>query len=320
MSDGTNFIITTQQRSKGGKTAAKNMTKEALYERALKASHSRKCYQNIPKATHFGEMTIGNTLISCAVLEDGRRVITETSMFEILGRTRGGRDKRADLPRFLDANNLKPFIPNEILSGPAIIEFVGKKGKNYGYEAILIPEICKVYLDARRCNVLIPSQLPTAEKAEIILHSIAKVGIIALIDESTGFQKDREKNELQKLFNAFLAKELQPWTRRFPNSFFDNIKRMYGLEHLKGNPLFAGHLINRYIYDAISPEVLEELKKRNPLNDKGNRNHKHHQFLSENIGHPALEKQIMKVNTLMSVSDSKDEFEKLFEKSTLNKS
>jgi len=311
----SNFIITNEQRSKAGKTAAANMTAEERRERAIKASHGRKSMRDLPKATHSGDLTIGDTTISCAVLEDGRRLITETSMFEILDRKRFGRSSTEQLPRFLAANNLKPLITNDLECGAGTITFIPKNGrKAYGYEAKIIPEICKIYLDARDLGILTPSQMPTAKRAQVILHSLATIGIISLIDEATSYQEVRENSELQILFNKFIAKELQPWTKKFPNEFFTHIKRMYSLEHLKGNPQFIGHLINRYIYGEISYEILEEIKEKNPTNEKGLRSNRHHQFLTEDVGHPALNKQIMKINTLLSVSDSKEDFEVLFEK------
>jgi len=313
-------IVTNQDRSKGGSTAAKNMTAEQRRERSLKANMGKKCYQGIPKATHSGELKIGLSTIACAVLDDGRRVITESSMFEILGRSKTGRKSKkegvSNLPSFLTAGNLKYLVMKQLGEWSGTINFYSPKfGKAYGYEAEIIPEICKIFLDARKYNILTPSQLPTAEQAEIILHSLAKVGITALIDEATGFQLQRDHNELKKLFEKFISKELHPWTRKFPSLFFENIKRMYGLEHLKGNPKFAGHLINRYIYNEISPEVLEELKARNPITENGYRKHCHHQLLTHDVGHPALDKQILMINTLMSISDSKEEFETLFKKS-----
>lgn len=319
MSDDYTLKVTSQIRSKAGKTAAANMTAEERKARSIKASYGRKCFKNLLKATHAGELIIGETIISCAVLEDGKRVINETSMFEILGRKPRGSRKRIggviNLPGFLDAKNIKDLIPKNLEDGSAIIEFISQKsGKSYGYEASIIPEICRIFLEARRLGILTPSQLPSAERCEIILQALAQVGITALIDEATGFQYEREHNELQKLLEKFIAKELQPWTKKFPPEFFENMKRMYGLEHLKGNPSFFGCLINKYIYGQISPEVLEELKKRNPLTEGGYRKHRHHQLLTYDIGDPALQKQIVKINTLMSASDSKEDFEILFEK------
>lgn len=308
-----NYNFNSMQQ-KGGIVSANKMTKEQRIERARKASHSRKSIKNLIGASHTGSLTIGNVEISCAVLDDGKRVITESSMFEILGRKRGGRERGAELPRFLGADNLKPFINNDLLSGSNVITFRGVSGKNYGYEAKIIPEICRVYLDARNAGILTANQLPTARRCEIILHSLAKVGITALIDSATGYEVDREKYELQKLFNKFISDELRPWTKKFPDSFFENIKRLYGLQHLKGNPSFCGHIINGLIYDEISPDIKTELQKRNPITEEGYRKVRHHQLLTTDIGCPALEKQIVKVNTIMDLCDSKEEFDSMWKK------
>jgi len=307
-----------------GKAAAAKMTPQQRKERAIKANSSKKCMQKYPRATHVGELVFGDFSISCAVLPDGTRVITEKSVFEALGRVRTGRkttkntndiDKGGKVPAFLESKNLIPFIPNSLIDGANITVFIhSSRGKAYGHKAESIPEICKVYLDARRAGVLVKSQLAIADRAEIILQALAKTGIIALVDEATGFERDKENDELQKLFSKFIAIEIQPWIKRFPPDFFTNLKKMYGLEHLKGNPQFAGTLINKFIYRELSTEIHEELRRRNPINEKGYRNNRHHQLLTHDIGCPALEKQIAKVNTLMSVSDNKEQFDALYEK------
>lgn len=320
MSNDNIFLINNQIRSQAGKARAEKLSPEERTAIAKFANQSKKCMLKYPKATHSGELKIGEANISCAVLNDGRRVITESSMFEILGRKRRGRKSAEQIPAFLAANNLKSLIPSDFLSGNTILEFISKFGqKSYGYDATIIPEICKIYLEGRKLGILTQNQLPLADVAEKLLFSLSKVGITALIDEATGYERFKENNDLAKLFDKFIAQELQPWTKRFPNSFFENIKRMYGLEHLKGNPKFAGHLINKYIYNEISPEVLDELKRINPIKESGRRAFVHHRLLTEDVGHPTLEKQILKINTLMAASDSKEEFEFLFEKCNRNK-
>jgi len=64
------------------------------------------------------------------------------------------------------------------------------------FEAELIPDICEVWLRARDAGVLNGKQKQTAKKAEIIMRSLSKVGIAALIDEATGFQYDRKKGDV----------------------------------------------------------------------------------------------------------------------------
>lgn len=315
-------FTTLEECSRGGKSRAAKLSPERRKEIAILASHSRKCVKamDIPKATHSGEMILGGIKISCAVLENGRRVITQRSMDSSLGR----KDKKGSittsegavlLPSFLAPSNLKPFIDAELemLINPVI--FLHKNsGKAHGYDATLLPKVCNVYLKAREMGCLTPSQKTIADRCEILVRALAEVGIISLVDENTGFQKEREKDELQKLFSSFIAKELQPWTKRFPSEFFDHLKRMYGIEEMKKTPRHFGHFINRVVYNELSPEIHEELKRLNPVQESGNRKHPHHQLLTPNIGCPALEKQIMKVTTLLSVSDTKEDFEKFFEK------
>lgn len=306
-------------RSLGGKTRAKTLTPERRKEIAIKANAAKKCNQGRPKATHVGDLGLGEIKVSCAVLEDGTRVITQRSMQELLGRNKTGSFKRdAQVNPFISANNLTPFIPSDLSVASTMIEFVHPSaGKAYGYKAEIIPQICKVYLDARRAGKLLSNQEHIAKQAEIIIQALASVGITALIDEATGFQYDREHDALQKALAMFIAKELQPWTRKFPIEFFHNVKRIYGLDVNNPKiPQFVGHFINKHIYKELNPEILEELKKINPMNENGTgRRHKHHQWLTKDLGCPALEKQIVKINTLMSISHTKEEFEDFLLKS-----
>jgi hypothetical protein len=313
-----NRISTQEDCSLGGKIRAANLTPERRKEISFKASHSRKCMKGIPKATHSGELIIGTKKILCAVLDNGKRVINESGMFEALNMSRAGRrgPNLSKMPRFLAPINLKPFIPKDLDEGSISFEFISFKGpKAHGYDATIISDICKIYLDARRAGVLTETQEKIAFQCEIILQALSKVGIIALIDSCTGYEKQRESDELQNLFSKFIAQELQPWVKRFPTDFFIHLKRMYGLKEMKGNPSFFGCLINRWIYRELSPEILDELKRLNPITESGRRKHPHHQLLTQDIGCPALDKQIQKVTTLLSVSDTKEDFEKLLERS-----
>jgi hypothetical protein len=311
----------------GRKAAAAKLTPEQRRERARHANQAKKCNQSLNKAVGTGEIYIGNITISCAVLEDGTALINQKSIYDTMDRTKpSGRKPKAilelekqiggQIPSFLAVSNLIPFLSNELREGGSPVFYLHPKlGKCKGYRAEIIPQICDAYLDARRANVLTKDQLPLAERAELIYRGLGRVGIQGLVYECTGYEKIKGNNELQSLFDMFIAKELQPWTKRFPSEFFEHIKRMYGLEHLKGNPQFAGKIINKYVYSEISPEVLEELKKLNPVTESGYRKHCHHQLLTDNVGHPALEKQVRKIITLMSVCDTKDEFDALHDKS-----
>ena len=151
------------------------------------------------KATHQGVIKIGDKEIDCAVLEDGTRVITQTSFLRALDRSIRPAAKQGasfeGLPAFLAPNNLKPFISQEILDSKNPILFKpikgAYKGKAFGYNAELLPKVCYVYVDAQKANALLTSQKNMAFAAEAIIRGLATVGIIALVDEATGYQEIR---------------------------------------------------------------------------------------------------------------------------------
>ena len=61
--------------------------------------------------------------------------------------------------------------------------------------------------------------------------------------------------------------------------------------------------------------VIDELRARNPRDPvTKRRKHAHHELLTSDVGHPHLDRQIISVTTLLSVSDDWSEFSRLFSK------
>lgn len=310
--------LSKQGASKGGQSRARNLTPTRRSEIARQAALAR-WGSDHKFATHEGVLRIGPQEISCAVLEDGTRVVSQSTMLTALGRhaekSRRGEEK---IPPFLSAGNLQPFIRAEVwgLAEPISYTMVGG-GRALGYRAELLPEVCDVYLSARSENAIVPSQRQAARAAEILVRGLAKVGIVALVDEATGYQESRARQELQQILNKYIAPELQPWTKRFGDDFFEQIYRLQGWEFRPGTAKrspYVGKLVNKYIYEQLPPGVLDELRARNPKNERGNRPYRFHQLLTSDTGHPHLDKQISGVTMLMRVSDSKEMFEQLFER------
>ncbi len=265
------------------------------------------------KLAYKGELEFNDIKIPCYVTEDGLRVLsgrTVTGAIGMKGRGQG-------MARILDHKALKPFVNADLsaaIENP--LQLSGFGSNTYGYEATVLLNICETILLARDAGVLKSEQeLRYASHADILIRAFAKVGIIALIDEATGYQDVRSKNELYQILKAYIAEELRPWQKRFPNEFY---KEMFRLHNWPYNPLsvkrpsYVGKLTNKLIYDKLPPGVLEELKSKNPRNDKGNRTHRHHQFLTEDIGEPHLEKQLAVVTTLMKISPNWRKFEANF--------
>jgi len=272
------------------------------------------------QATHQGEIRIGEKVLPCAVLGDGTRVITQKSVFEAFERPRRGqraKDKRINLPSFIAANNLLPYINQEVEGWITPIRYKDVNGEiKNGYRAEILPSMCDVYLSARKDSVLTHRQSRLADIAEMIVRTLSKVGIIALIDEATGYQDIRRKDALQKILDAYLSKELSAWAKRFPDEFYDEIFKLKKWNwNIKKRPPFVGKITNDIVYSRLAPGVLEELQKRNPLNDKGFRKTQHHRHLTTDVGHPALSQHIHALKILMKSATSWDSFYRLLQRS-----
>ena len=191
--------------SRGGRASAAKMTPEQRSERARKAAENRSL-KNAPRATYSGLLNLAGHTIACAVLEDGRRLLSTVSFTQAIGRT--GKIQTATVPEngisfkappFLLADNLKPFVDKHLESPQAnpLIYKPLQGGFAYGYEAKLLPVVCRIYLDAQRAKVLTSKQKHIADACELLLSALASVGIDALVDEATGFQYNRTRDALQ---------------------------------------------------------------------------------------------------------------------------
>uniref|UniRef100_B8DS55 Phage protein n=1 Tax=Nitratidesulfovibrio vulgaris (strain DSM 19637 / Miyazaki F) TaxID=883 RepID=B8DS55_NITV9 len=266
------------------------------------------------KAIKKGKLKILDVELECAVLEDETRVLSERAATKALGGKRGGSHWRrkkegagTTLPVYLSAKNLIGFIDDELkesIMNP--IEYISSTGNKVGYgiEATALPRICEVYLKARDNEALLPTQLHIAEQADMLIRSFAKVGIIALIDEATGYQADREKNALEKLLSAYLNDERLKWAKRFPTSFYKEIYRLnkwtWPPANASKRPGIVGKYTNDIVYERLPSGVLDRLKELNPTDaTTKRRKHKHHQFLSPDVGHPDLQAHIIQVVGLM---------------------
>ena len=308
--------------SKGGLVRAEILPPERRSEIAKKGGEAR--WADLPWATHEADdLRIGEAVIPCAVLNDKRRVLTQSGVMKALGRARQAKgrsyyDGDVNLPAFLTAKNLKPFIPNELHVTSSQIEFRRKSGgKAFGYPAELLPKICGVFIDADEANKLTKNQKHVAARARLLIRGFAEVGIIALVDEATGYQDERPKDELQKILAAYISPTLLPWTERFPVEFFKEMFRVYNwpwpfseTEHYKGplGPRYAGKIIKKIIFENLPPGVLEELEKRNPPNSKWQRKSRMAQLLTSDIGHPHVEKLVAVATALFRVADDRDTF------------
>lgn len=299
-------------KAKGGHARAEALSPEKRTDIAKRAAAARWSSTG-PRATHEGVLLFGDVEIPCYVLEDGQRVLTTRGIMRSLGRTwRGRKYSGTQLPVFLEAQNLKPFIDNELTSVLTPLEFRTTRGaKADGFKAEVLPTVCDVYLRAReQKNVLTAQQEAIAQSCEMLVRALSKVGIIALVDEATGYQDVRDRQALQALLDAYLRKELAAWAKRFPDEFYQQIFRLRGWTwrgRQVNPPQVVAHYTKDLVYARLAPHIIDELEKRNPVVN-GRRVAKHHQWLSDDIGHPALAQHVHAVITLMRVATSWEHF------------
>jgi len=308
--------------AKGGVARAKKLSPEERSEIARIAVEARweksgKYERDILKASHQGILKIGEREMPCAVLEDGTRVISRNAIFRAFGRTKRGRKKDEirvlNMPAFIDANNLQSFISEDLRGVLKQIEYKNLGGQMIqGYDAKILPLLCDVYLEARRHHALTKYQQPLAVASEILVRSFAKIGIIALIDEATGYQEIRDRIALQKILDKYLTDAWAKWTKTFPEDYYKELFRLKNIPYppvqsSTKKPSYVGHWTNDIIYSRLAPGVLEALKEKNPRLSSGFRGRKHHQHLTRDYGHPELTDLLSNVIFLMkSCSDWND--------------
>jgi hypothetical protein len=283
-------------------------------EKSLQGQEKGK--ENLQKEWGKGPTRIGDAELDCYILEDGTAVLNKGRMMKALGRPWKGTTRTKDMPNFLGAMNLQPFIRPELKEKLKGIDFYEGTKLISGYHADILPLVCNVYLEARKAGVLLPSQLPTAQICESLIMSFAKVGITALIYEQLGYEKFKHPQALRMLIESYLAEEVRKWSKEFPDELFFQMDRIYGRSIAttsQNRPKYYAKFIRKYIYDPIEKgKVLEELDKRNPTNVKGHRKYRFHSILNTEKGLPTIRSQIWQVIALLKTSANKANFERAF--------
>ncbi|WP_260399431.1 P63C domain-containing protein [Peribacillus simplex] len=278
----------------------------------------------IPRAVvSEADLYIGDTKLECSVLNDGRRVIKDTSLFTALDRKRKGETRREGFPPIIGSKSLAALLmemyPEHLttITPFEVAQFNGKTGK--WYDANTIPIICDLYMEAEKRGLITTSQHHVLDKAKILLRSLARLGITALIDEATNYQSIRGKDELQILLQEFISEELREYSKEFDSEYFEQIFRIYGKPYdptTSKRPLFFAGFTTTYVYNMLPPDVFEMLDEMNPriYNSKtgrADRKSKLFQHLS-NDGIHYLRSHLAGLTSVMKLSSDKDDFKGKF--------
>lgn len=254
----------------------------------------------LPIAKWPGELQIG---IGCYVLDDKRRIISRTGATDFLTEKKGG----GNLESYTRVQAVAKYMPADLQG--EMVEFVmqGVVNKTVkGLEAETFIEICRAYVAAWQAGDLqSDAQIAIAKRAATFLGTCAKVGLIALIDEATGYQYERPIDALEAKLRLFLSEELRRWEKTFPDELWEQFGR---LTNWKGSvhqrPKYWGKLVIELIYEYLDPDVAQWLRDNAP---KPRHGQNYHQWLSEQYGLRRLIEHIWKVIGVASTCETIEE-------------
>lgn len=232
----------------------------------------------VPEAKWMGYLPLGEAQLPVFVLDDGRRVISRTGATRILTKNKGG----GNLESYLAVEALKGYVPSKIVMVEFSVEGVVNK-KVMGIEAETFIEICRSYVKALADDALkTERQIEMAASCSMFLAACAKTGLIALIDEATGYQYARAEDALRIKLRAFLEKEMRPWEKTFPDELWVEFAR---LTNWKGSvtqrPKYWGKLVMELVYEYLDEDVAEWLRTNAPA-PQGNLSY--HRWLTSQYG------------------------------------
>lgn len=284
-------------------------------------------FDSAPKlfvATHKGILHVGDIDLECYVLEDGRRVINKRGMAKAIGlKSEGGNAFMKTMGRKGMGSEVGQKLL-DLIENPIYFKYM-RSDPGHAYEADVLVEVCKAIQRAHAAGKLTSAQESMYQQATALLNAFGKIGVVALIDEATGYQRERSPDALRLLVNQYIEEEKREWQKEFPDEYYLELNRLYGSEKtairksgaiVLNKPQHFAKFTRQYVYHPLeNGAVLAELDQLNPyIDDKGTRKDRFHQHLSKDYGLEKLRLQVREVMTLLKVSDSVDEFKKLFKK------
>lgn len=303
-------------KANGGRARALALPAERRKEISLKANEARKERASLPRAICGSDdkpITLGDIQIQCYVLEDETRVLSLRSLQSGIGMSEGGgKGGERKIPALM-ARLAKKGIDIMGLDARANepIRFITPSGSIAdGYDARILPDVCRVVIEADRKRLLDKRYGYLAERASTLQHGFATMGIIWLVDKVTGYDDLKKATDFGRIIEAFVAKELMPYVPKFPSDFYRQICRLRNIPFDPNSvkrPAYFGHLTNNIIYARLAPGVWTELKKKAKSNKSVSKPHLH-RFLTDDVGDPRLRDVISKNIAVMQLSDGWSDF------------
>lgn len=250
-----------------------------------------------PFAKYQGHLDLGGVLVDVYVLDTGDRVLSQRGAVKALtGADRGGLSdylevkalqsflKAAENPASKEVNSLEN---NEKTAAENCSFFIPGAGWAHGVKAERFEQILTAYVAALNAGALATDrQRGIAMTCALMSTAFIRLGLIALIDEATGYQRARGVDALQVKYHAFVSDRFREWEKVFPDELWEQFGRLTNWQGpLHSRPKWWGHLVNELIYDMMDPDVAKYLRENKPKPALGV---KYHQWLTADFGAKAL--------------------------------
>lgn len=247
-----------------------------------------------PFAKYNGLLQLGDLNVECYVLDTEQRVMSLRAVVKAIAGVDG-----SALQTYIGIQPLVPFLSSKLVL-EQVIDFCipGSSTQAKGITAENFLDICNAYVKALKSGTLqTERQREIAIQCSILSSSCAKIGLIAMIDEATGYQYTRSGNALQLKLKLFIAEEMREWEKTFPDELWEEFGRLDNWSRPLGErPKWWGKLVMELIYDAMDKDIATHLRNNKPTPIHG-RNY--HQWLTENYG---LSKLISHINQIIGIA------------------
>ena len=255
-------------------------------------------------------VTIGDVEIECYVLEDETRVLSQRGLQRALGMSEGGGTHgERPLSRFVRRFGDKlPELRTLSVRITSPLEFRPLRGGRtaFGYEATILADICEAMLAARKVPGLLKTkdQRRIADQCENLMRGFARVGIIALVDKATGYDKIVTRRYYEEILRRYITPELQNFPSTFPDDFYTEIFRLrnWNATNIRKRPGVVASITVDIVYDRLAPNVLENLRHLTERDTKGRLKTRLYRHLTPDYGHPKLLEHFIAIIALMRAS------------------
>lgn len=260
---------------------------------------------SIPKAIASGVLVGPLAFIAsdCHVLEGEVRVLGARGAMRAIT---GGGAKDGTFGRLLE----RISGGSNVLEVEPRIRFVANGQVHVGIRAEDLGRLCTAITDMALAGTLHHKRKHLLVNARRIEKALVNVAIVALVDESCGYQKDRKPDALAELFAQYLLAEpsARGAVRTIPEDLYVGLARLYRHGYTRGQlrrPMFFRGWTWKFVYSFLPQSVRDEIQRRNPNPHKHST--RHYQHLSP-ASRKILNAHLLRLTTVVNQSSGVADF------------